>query len=29
MVLAESGEDGIVSCDSCEYAANVEKAESP
>jgi prolyl-tRNA synthetase len=28
MVLAESGEDGIVSCDSCEYAANVEKAET-
>jgi len=27
MVLAESGEDGIVSCDSCQYAANVEKAE--
>ena len=27
MVLAESGEDGIVSCDSCDYAANVEKAE--
>ncbi len=27
MVLAESGEDGIVSCDTCEYAANVEKAE--
>ncbi len=27
MVLAESGEDGIVSCDNCEYAANVEKAE--
>jgi len=27
MVLAESGEDGIVSCNSCEYAANVEKAE--
>ncbi len=27
MVLAESGEDGIVSCDSCEYAANVEKGE--
>ncbi len=26
-VLAESGEDEIVSCDSCEYAANVEKAE--
>ncbi len=28
MVLAESGEDAIVSCDSCRYAANVEKAES-
>ena len=28
MVLAESGEDAIVSCDSCEYAANVEKAET-
>jgi prolyl-tRNA synthetase len=28
MVLAESGEDAIVSCSSCEYAANVEKAES-
>ena len=27
MVLAESGEDAIVSCASCEYAANVEKAE--
>jgi prolyl-tRNA synthetase len=27
MVLAESGEDAIVSCDHCEYAANVEKAE--
>jgi prolyl-tRNA synthetase len=27
MVLAESGEDAIVSCDSCSYAANVEKAE--
>ncbi len=26
-VLAESGEDAIVSCDRCEYAANVEKAE--
>ncbi|MCC6849177.1 MAG: proline--tRNA ligase, partial [Deltaproteobacteria bacterium] len=25
-VLAESGEDAIVSCDQCEYAANVEKA---
>ncbi|MEI6208675.1 MAG: proline--tRNA ligase [Desulfuromonadales bacterium] len=28
MVLADSGEDAIVSCDSCHYAANVEKAES-
>ncbi len=27
MVLAESGEDAIVSCDRCQYAANVEKAE--
>jgi prolyl-tRNA synthetase len=27
MVLAESGEDAIVSCSCCEYAANVEKAE--
>jgi prolyl-tRNA synthetase len=27
MVLASSGEDAIVSCDSCQYAANVEKAE--
>ena len=26
-VLAESGEDQILACDSCEYAANVEKAE--
>src|SRR4026209_1538969 len=26
-VLADSGEDAIVSCDTCEYAANVEKAE--
>jgi prolyl-tRNA synthetase len=29
MVLADSGEDAIVSCDACRYAANVEKAESP
>ncbi|MBN1140663.1 MAG: proline--tRNA ligase, partial [Deltaproteobacteria bacterium] len=29
MVLADSGEDAIVSCDSCRYAANVEKAEFP
>ena len=27
MVVAESGEDAIVSCDRCEYSANVEKAE--
>ena len=26
-VLAASGEDAIVSCDTCGYAANVEKAE--
>jgi prolyl-tRNA synthetase len=26
-VLADSGEDAIVSCDKCGYAANVEKAE--
>ncbi|MBF0379438.1 MAG: proline--tRNA ligase [Magnetococcales bacterium] len=25
-VLAESGEDAIASCDSCDYAANLEKA---
>jgi prolyl-tRNA synthetase len=28
-VLAESGEDAIVSCDACAYAANVEKAGVP
>ena len=28
MVLAESGEDAIVSCTACDYAANVEKAEA-
>jgi prolyl-tRNA synthetase len=27
MVLAETGEDAIVSCRACDYAANVEKAE--
>ena len=27
MVLAASGEDAIVSCSCCEYAANLEKAE--
>src|SRR5436190_4860154 len=26
-VLAASGEDAIVSCNTCDYAANVEKAE--
>lgn len=29
MVMAESGEDGIVYCDRCAYAANLEKAEIP
>jgi prolyl-tRNA synthetase len=28
MVLAESGEDAIMACTACSYAANVEKAES-
>jgi prolyl-tRNA synthetase len=28
-VLAQSGEDAILSCDSCEYASNVEKTEAP
>ena len=27
MVLADAGEDGIVECDACEYAANLERAE--
>ncbi len=27
MVLANTGEDIVVSCDSCDYAANLEKAE--
>jgi prolyl-tRNA synthetase len=26
-VLADSGEDAIVACDTCDYAANVEQAE--
>jgi prolyl-tRNA synthetase len=26
-VLADSGEDALVSCNSCDYAANVQKAE--
>ncbi len=29
MVIADSGEDGLVFCDNCEYAANLEKAEAP
>ncbi|MGB7492602.1 MAG: proline--tRNA ligase [Thermoanaerobaculia bacterium] len=28
MVLADTGEDAVVSCPSCGYAANVEKAEA-
>jgi prolyl-tRNA synthetase len=27
MVLADSGEDGLVECESCSYAANMERAE--
>ena len=27
MVLAEAGEDGIVECSACSYAANLERAE--
>ncbi len=27
MVLADTGEEAVVSCDSCGYAANMEKAE--
>jgi prolyl-tRNA synthetase len=29
MVLAETGEDLLASCTSCDYAANLEKAEVP
>ncbi|MBN1382736.1 MAG: proline--tRNA ligase [Deltaproteobacteria bacterium] len=29
MVMADSGEDGIVFCSACDYAANLEKAEVP
>ncbi len=29
MVMAESGEDAIVCCEKCNYAANLEKAEIP
>jgi prolyl-tRNA synthetase len=28
MLIAESGEDEIIYCDKCKYAANVDKAES-
>ncbi len=28
MVLADAGEDGLVECDTCSYAANLERAES-
>ncbi len=28
-VLAGSGEDGILSCDACEYTSNIEKTEAP
>lgn len=27
MVLADSGEDSVATCEKCEYSANVEKAE--
>jgi prolyl-tRNA synthetase len=27
MVLADTGEDTIISCDACDYAANLERAE--
>ncbi len=29
MALADTGEAGLVHCDTCGYAANVERAESP
>ncbi len=29
MVLAESGEDTVLRCDTCTYAANAERAEVP
>jgi prolyl-tRNA synthetase len=29
MVMADSGEDALVFCSACEYAANLEKAEVP
>ena len=28
MVIADAGEDGLVECDTCSYAANLERAES-
>ena len=27
-VLAETGEDALVACDNCDYAANVEEAKT-
>lgn len=27
MVMAETGEDGVATCGSCDYGANIEKAE--
>ncbi len=27
MVLADAGEDGVIECDACAYAANLERAE--
>jgi prolyl-tRNA synthetase len=29
MVLADTGEDAVITCGSCSYAANMEKAELP
>jgi len=28
-VLAQSGEDAVLSCDACEYTSNAEKTEAP
>ncbi|MDR2488911.1 MAG: proline--tRNA ligase [Desulfovibrio sp.] len=29
MVLAHTGEDAVIACKACEYAANLERAEGP
>src|SRR5437879_8802431 len=29
MILTESGEDTVLRCDTCSYAANAERAEVP